>query len=108
MQVQLPSGNEDLEFRAYDETLLSTLTGSRGLGGPSLGGLEAESVASLRLGNTLWKESLSKRCVWAMTEGLEMPYPEVNGARCGHLRSSGPILDLTTYPKSASLPLGVN
>ena len=42
--------------------------------------------------------------MWTMTEVLDTPSPEVNDAWCGPPRSSGPILDLTIYPKSASLP----
>ena len=68
LQVQLPSGNKDFEFRVYDNTLLSSLlTGNRVLGGH--GGIEADSLASVRLANKIWKESLSKRLVWTMTKG---------------------------------------
>ena len=59
MQVQLPSGNEDLEFRVYGHTLLSTfLTGNRVPEGH--GGLVADNLASVRLANKSWKERLSK------------------------------------------------
>ena len=77
--------------------MLSTLlTGSRVLGGH--GGLEADSLASVRLASKLLKENLLKRLVWTMTEGLLMPPAEVSSQR-----SSSPILDLSIYPASASL-----
>ena len=99
MQVHLASGNEDFEFRVYENTLLSTrFTGRLVLG--CHGGLEADSLASVCLANKIWKEGLSKRLVWTMTDGLLMPPPEVSSQR-----SSGPIHDLSIYLASLSLPV---
>ena len=88
-QLQLPSGSEDLEFRVYDNTLLSTALHPRHKQ-PNYwihGVLEANNLASVRLVNKLWKESLSKRLVGTMTEGLLMPPPELSIQR-----SASPLL----------------
>jgi hypothetical protein len=96
LQVQLPSGNADFEFKVYDNPLLSTLlTINRVLGGH--GGLAADILASVRLANKLWKANLPKRLVWSMTEGRLMPPPEVSNQKSSHS-----ILDLLN-PAAASL-----
>ena len=68
VQVQMPSGNECVEFRVYDKTVLSAILACTRLP-EGYGGLDAENLASVRLANKFWKESLPKRLMWAMTEG---------------------------------------